>query len=176
MKKQENTEDEKVVSLGLSKETKSILNRLINGEEVSRKELKRVCYTMTQAGMMEESKGGEINTLEFLDAITSSEADFVSDIVSAYIYTFNAIHETGFDSLEDIAQYVNENKGDGAEEDLEKVIREIVIKDIVRPKDSITLVDAITKDVFLNKATLPRIEDRKERQKKKHKVSQIIFS
>lgn len=122
-------------------EAVSLAKRLKNGEKLSKKEMNRL------------ARAGKI----LAECVEKWKSEGIFDAyINNYIESFNQKNGTSFDSLEEIEKYNREKDPESQDEELEKVVREITINNVVRPKELVHCTDAITREIFQNLATIPK--------------------
>lgn len=125
------------------REIEELTKRAEAGDEVAKQEVSNVAKVIKDSGLI-ESVADQIT-----DDMKDKLSDFAQGIVENYIEVFNRIHETDFDSLDQIEDYLKEKELSSGVN-----FEEIVETTVIRPKDFVHTLGRLTDKVFSNELTL----------------------
>lgn len=130
------------------REIKELSRKAEAGDEVAKKEVEKIAQAIKESGLIDK-----ISDFVHSDEIKKNMDDLSRRIVSNYIDAFNKIHETDFDSLDQIEEYLKEKD---ISDDVN--FEEIVETTVTRPKDFVHTLGRLTDKVFVNELTLEKGE------------------
>lgn len=139
------------------RELRDLTEKAKEGDEVAKEEVSNIVKMIKEVGLVES-----IN-----EVITSGDAgekvfDLSREIISNYISAFNKIHETDFESLDQVEEYLEKQDKQevSSEVDFEKIVETLV----VHPKDYVHTVGKLTDKVFSNELTLQKGQSGKKKK------------
>lgn len=136
------------------REIEELTKKAEAGDEVAKQEIANIAKVIKDSGLFES-----ITDLVFSGDMGEKLSDLARDIVSNYIDAFNRIHETNFDSLEQIEEYLKEKEVSD-----EVNFEDIVETTVTRPKDFVHTLGRLTDKVFSNELTLQKGQSGKKKR------------
>ena len=136
------------------REIEELTKKAEAGDEVAKQEIANIAKVIKDSGLIES-----ITDLVFSGNMGEKLSDLARDIVSNYIDAFNRIHETNFDSLEQIEEYLKEKEVSD-----EVNFEDIVETTVTRPKDFVHTLGRLTDKVFSNELTLQKGQSGKKKR------------
>lgn len=133
------------------REIKELTKRAEEGDEVAKQEVSIVAHEIEKSGLVELLTDNLLT-----DERRKDLSDFSRAIIKNYIEVFNRIHETDFDSLDQIEDYLKK-KELSPEVDFEEIVETTVI----RPKDFVHTLGRLTDKVFSNELTVQKGQKKK---------------
>ncbi len=144
MKEHETTRRARAASEISFSESGEIIEKAKQGDPIAKQEVENLARAFKESGFIEE-------VTKMVESISAPLSGFAEDILHKYILTFNKLYETDFETLDEIEEYIKENK---LELKNEREVSDIIETSVVSPHDYVRTLGALTDRVFENTITL----------------------
>ena len=144
MKEHETTRRARAASEISFSESGEIIEKAKRGDPIAKQEVENLARAFKESGFIEE-------VTKMVESISAPLSGFAEDVLHKYILTFNKLYETDFKTLDEIEEYIKENK---LELKNEREVSDIIETSVVSPHDYVRTLGALTDRVFENTITL----------------------